>query len=478
MLSRSAGQTVFDAGSGWDAAAILAELVAFDMHLRAIRGAASMLRQQGRGNAHQIAALTQAWVHRNIPFLPEKMETFIRPDEVLLRRAPGGDCDDHARLVAALLAAAGVPSRLVILARDDHPLHVTAQAQIRGQWTWLETTVPARLGEHPHAAAIRAGVTRRDITDAPAEVPMPSSTEQIRKWQELLKDLGFYDGPIDGQGRAPAMLAAVRSFQERANEAGEILTVDGLIGPRTGAAAERAARRSYAPAAQLGDVTERDPSDPIYKGLPPGIDKAFLQELRKYCDEYDIAPEAALAIFEHESGIGTTMSNHVTAQNKTTRAAGLNMFISPPAGFPGTLDDYAKLKPIENLPYIFTFWKSLAGTKDPVTLLQWNFVPASMGRGQSDDYVIVRKGGDRYRGLEDLFYAHNVGMDKDRNGLITRGDLRRALAGNLASARYKRVLAAYHATEPARSFLLPATLAIPALLLAIVKAAPYIAAVL
>lgn len=472
VTAETAGGATLACPDGWAAARLLAALVPFDAQLPAIRLLAARLWQATAPSTEAYARAVHAWVCQNVPFFTERVETFIRPD-LLAVGAYTGDCDDHARLVAALLEAGGVRSRLVVLARST-PSHVTAQAWIGlGGWVWLETTVRAAFGEHPYRAAVRLGVTRRDISDAPEEHIMPTPTrEQITAWQIQLQKLGYYMGPIDGRRDTELTKQAVRGFQLNANREGAAgLTVDGLLGPLTGAALAKVAVAPTDPAPALGTVAE--PTEATYSGLPKGIDRRFCEALRAQCEEHGCSAETALQVFEHESGINTTGYVEIkTANNTTTRGGGLNMFIRPPTGFGGTVADFARLHPADQLPFIFQFWKPLKGIDDPVTYLQYNFLPASLARGRgSDDVVVCAKGGTGYGGNEDFFYHSNAGMDLDKNGTITRGDLRRSLR---KGAVYQRVLAAYKATPERKDTSIPAVVALPAVAVGVFKLATYL----
>jgi transglutaminase-like putative cysteine protease len=107
------------------------------------------------------AAALHQFVKTNVRFVPEAGELFQPSDYTL--KVGIGDCDDSARLLVALLRAAGLQARLMTLGAP--PTHVSAgfhHDQVG--WVWLETTIDARPGEHPLNAARRLGVTvRRDI---------------------------------------------------------------------------------------------------------------------------------------------------------------------------------------------------------------------------------------------------------------------------------------------------------------------------
>lgn len=103
-----------------------------------------------------------AWTQRNIPFVDEPIETFIGWREVL---RGGGDCDDLARFVVALVRALDGCARLATIEQsgDDGPIHVAAQVwSPRRSWLWMEATVPgALIGEPPRAACLRLGIPIR-----------------------------------------------------------------------------------------------------------------------------------------------------------------------------------------------------------------------------------------------------------------------------------------------------------------------------
>jgi transglutaminase-like putative cysteine protease len=99
-----------------------------------------------------------------VRFVREKTETFQHTSYTLRRR--GGDCDDHARCVAALVLAGGGNARIVGVPNSKGRVaHVAPQAVHNGAWHWAETTVDAAFGEHPRLAARRLGLRQRsDMT--------------------------------------------------------------------------------------------------------------------------------------------------------------------------------------------------------------------------------------------------------------------------------------------------------------------------
>jgi transglutaminase-like putative cysteine protease len=105
-----------------------------------------------------------AWVQNSVQFQREPFEAFQHARQTLL--AGAGDCDCQVILAGAVAKAGGLPVRVVpfFLSPDD-PRHVCCQFGHDGRWNWAETTIPAKYGEHPFAAAKRLGLTgREDIT--------------------------------------------------------------------------------------------------------------------------------------------------------------------------------------------------------------------------------------------------------------------------------------------------------------------------
>jgi hypothetical protein len=104
-----------------------------------------------------VAGALQDWVKENIAFVRERDERFQHALVTLKWRM--GDCDDHARLIAALLMACGVQARVVGVKNGEGRMaHVCAQVKDGGEWRWVETTVDAYYGEAPFDAARRLGL--------------------------------------------------------------------------------------------------------------------------------------------------------------------------------------------------------------------------------------------------------------------------------------------------------------------------------
>lgn len=140
---------------------MLGALAEADAELPDVRRIAEDVTARSHDDAERIAKL-HAFVLASVSFLKEKRETFSTTLRTL--EIGQGDCDDSSRVMMALLRALDIPARLETIpsrASGAVPVHVAAQAQLNGEWQWLETTIQARPGEHPLAASARLGVTSR-----------------------------------------------------------------------------------------------------------------------------------------------------------------------------------------------------------------------------------------------------------------------------------------------------------------------------
>ena len=230
--------------TGWDAGRLLLALAAIDAGGDWAKGVAKTMRELAPA-PWAFVALVQAEVQRRIRFQRERGEIFAGP--AFTWAAGVGDCDDHARLVYAVLAAGGVPVRLAFLYRADEwregPRHVVVQAFFDGAWHYVETTVRAELGEGPYDAARRLGLLKvrndlateirtmseSDLPPVPAGFDSRTTPAQLANDVKALGELGYLgdasgiDEPDD-----PRFRVAVQSVQRRLG-----LEPDGLIGPKT-----------------------------------------------------------------------------------------------------------------------------------------------------------------------------------------------------------------------------------------------------
>jgi len=89
-------------------------------------------------------------------------------------RAGVGDCTEHAVLLAALLRAEGVPSRVVsglvytqafAGAQDVFGYHAWTQAHVDGRWIDLDATLPGRAFDAAHIAVTASAMPDGELAN-------------------------------------------------------------------------------------------------------------------------------------------------------------------------------------------------------------------------------------------------------------------------------------------------------------------------
>jgi hypothetical protein len=104
-----------------------------------------------------LASWIQSCVQRRVRYVGEGIETFQSASKTW--RLGLGDCDDSARLVAALALALGLDAEVQGMpGRDGNPVH--AVARIEGRFA--EASLAARYGEHPVKALRRLQADGKD----------------------------------------------------------------------------------------------------------------------------------------------------------------------------------------------------------------------------------------------------------------------------------------------------------------------------
>ena len=175
------GHTAFEVDCGTHSRKVdlLSDLAEADADLPDLRRIAEDVTAGSADDTERAVALHR-FVIDTVGFVKEKRETFSPTLRTL--EIGQGDCDDSARALMALLRAMDIPARLETLpprASGGVPLHVAAQAQIGGQWKWLETSIDAWPGEHPLQAAKRLGIHARPEL---GELDDPSLLDEATEW--------------------------------------------------------------------------------------------------------------------------------------------------------------------------------------------------------------------------------------------------------------------------------------------------------
>ena len=111
----------------------------------------------------EFAEQVHAWVQNTVEFQREPFEAFQHGPHTA--KLGAGDCDCQVILAGGVAKAGGLGVRVVpFWMGADDPRHVCCQFQHEegGAWHWAETTILARYGENPFAAAKRLGVKGRE----------------------------------------------------------------------------------------------------------------------------------------------------------------------------------------------------------------------------------------------------------------------------------------------------------------------------
>lgn len=173
-----------------------------------------------------------------------------------------------------------------------------------------------------------------------------------------------------------------------------------------------------------------------------GIERLPMEFLRQLTQELlplGVDPNAALSVMKHESNFKPDARNEqIVDGKKKLIAGGLIQWINSTAKSYGTnLDALLKMDAMGQLPFVVAYWKtmskefkSMRGKWTPEQALRAVFFPSSVGK--PDGHVI----GDKDATPKDdsdaaakkarfirLVYDQNKGLDKNKDGLITAGEV-------------------------------------------------------
>lgn len=422
---------------GWHAARFLVAMAAEDARGPLARRLAGELRAAAGPDDLALLVLAHRFVRERVRFERERGEVFTSLDYTL--RTGVGDCDDHARVLFAVLGAAGLPVRLGFLAKELErgPVHVVAQAFVRGRWWWLETTIAAAVGEHPVTAGKRLGIlddrvdiagnvevfmSENDLPPVPPNLSRSSSAAELARDAEALGRLGYYDGAPPPNALETRFRRAVLAFQRDRG-----LLADGLTGPVTRAAMARALVERGQTECGGGPFPGMGAAVPIVHSAH--LSDGFFQGVRDMAARlraFGVGASARdfLAVWFAESRL------RPDAGGRGWPAVGLHQILVtslPSVGWRGTVDEYRALSAEDQLPYVERWYLNLGpllGRVDDVgSLYLANFLPALLPGGAAPDRELVRRGGTRYGGQEAIWYRDNAGLDVGNDGAITVGDL-------------------------------------------------------
>jgi hypothetical protein len=151
------------------------------------------------------------------------------------------------------------------------------------------------------------------------------------------------------------------------------------------------------------------------------ITPEFLQKVAEICEKLGIAPDDLMCIMAAESKLNPQAEN--LDKHRNLVAIGLIQFANYD-NFGYSREKIREMDAIQQLDLVEKFFqenlkdRSSANPKNVIDLYTLNFLPGAGGYGQGNDYIIAEKDG-RYSWA----YDGNDGLDKDKDGRITRGDL-------------------------------------------------------
>jgi len=99
------------------------------------------------------------WMRRTVPYHLEAAEQVATPGHMLRNRTLGGDCDDHAILLASLLESIKIPARIVYWTKPmgSQASHVSVAFWDGTAWRNADTTQPNPMGWVPPGFTYQLG---------------------------------------------------------------------------------------------------------------------------------------------------------------------------------------------------------------------------------------------------------------------------------------------------------------------------------
>jgi hypothetical protein len=191
--------------------------------------------------------------------------------------------------------------------------------------------------------------------------------------------------------------------------------LDGRLGPYT----RRAAEAHPEIASKYKEVLSRPDSIDAQKVDVSTIqDPDFKKKLEKIAGLLGTTSHALLAVMKQESGVNPAI------QNKSGGATGLIQFMPDTARRLGTTTDELKnMDGVQQLDYVYKYYK-MTGVGDGSVgdLYMATFMPKYIG--YPDDHVLGAAGDHGFSGA---VYRQNKGLDRDHDGKITVGDVKKSV---------------------------------------------------
>lgn len=177
-------------------------------------------------------------------------------------------------------------------------------------------------------------------------------------------------------------------------------------------------------------------------GLQARTDNAFRSSLFSRATESDLNPDYIAAVMALESGFDPNVQNKGGAP-----ALGLIQFwrdyfpqIAARAGRPDVQwDALRSMSAVDQVPFVIAYYQGTRVSREssPTDYYMATFMPAFVGKPPSFE-LGRRDSTEQIAGLSKAkVYAQNAGLDSDRDGSITVGDVGKKIESIVATARQR-----------------------------------------
>lgn len=186
------------------------------------------------------------------------------------------------------------------------------------------------------------------------------------------------------------------------------------------------------------------------------LDSKFWDKLSQISSSVGMNPEDLMAVMYYESGLDPT------AHNKNGNASGLIQFMPDTLngmGFTGSHKDFRQLDATKQLDYVRKYVTDKAkfnggGFKSATQYYVANLWPIALklpGVQREDPNTIIIEANPTYKKYPQVSikqehdaYEDNAGLDVNKDGKITYGDLQAVMAGVKKSSGYRQAVQALH----------------------------------
>jgi hypothetical protein len=169
-------------------------------------------------------------------------------------------------------------------------------------------------------------------------------------------------------------------------------------------------------------------------GATADLSDGFFVSVRSTSAELGCNPIDLLSVMMSESGV------KATAHNANGHASGLIQFMPATLerlGWTAGHEAFRQLDAEAQMPFVKKYFAPFAkkGLTSGARLYQATFLPATLDDGSDAGTVLVEQGGKH-----DFAYGPNKGLDTDKDGTITVGELQQAIDRNAKGPRWNEIL--------------------------------------